>query len=464
MNARVCRYGAGGFARQMTSYRWTKHKVVDGAGNRSIGDVPISLWWLARAAAEETLQGSPMVSAWLTLFRTHLSSTELHELRWNGDLAESAELRRSYSGLYGRFMARALLTHHLGLSRFVSLKRTGISLPGSIAVTRNAAGDIPDWLAWDSRNNRFVLCEAKGSLTANDFLTRDPPRCVEQGKKQFGRVSSVIAGRATHPAEWVAASRWSTDHRGGPSVTLLWDPPTLESPFEPEEADRHREAITRAWLDSIAPGFGFADANEVLVAASEDRTVVVRAKPGPVPETRDWPLGEEPGTDERDTIDGITVSTNNRSISDQRTTLARYSTLPEVEFTEDFLFVEGSHRPGKLTTSLAVAPVYEGREVLVPRQEEKLPFEGGLIAALVTRFGIRPIRTRIDWVAMREAQDRARELREPAMVIGIPRELDPKRQIEGTGWQDGAGIAMPDDMVLFDLREVDVEPGAALPD
>ncbi|TCQ02690.1 hypothetical protein C8J34_11654 [Rhizobium sp. PP-F2F-G36] len=323
----------------MTSYRWTKHKVVDAAGNRSVGDVPISLWWLARAAAEETLQGSPMVSAWLTLFRSHLNSTELHELRWNGDLAESAELRRSYSGLYGRFMARALLTHHLGLSRFVSLKRNGISLPGSIAVTRNAAGDIPDWLAWDSRNNRFALCEAKGSLTANDFLTRDPPRCVADGKKQFRRVSSAISGRVTHPAEWVAASRWSTDQRGGPPITLLWDPPVSDTPFEPEEADRHREAITRAWLDSIGPGFGLANANEVLATAEKDHTVVVRAKPGPVPESRDWPLGGGFGVDETDITDDVIVSTDAPLDLGLRTIDAFRSIRPEIEVLGDSVLI-----------------------------------------------------------------------------------------------------------------------------
>lgn len=448
----------------MTSYRWTRHKVVDGAGSRSVGDVPISLWWLARAAAEETLQGSPMVSAWLKLFRSHLSSTELHELRWNGDLAESAELRRSYSGLYGRFMARALLTHHLGLSRFVSLKRNGISLPGSIAVTRNADGDIPDWLAWDNRKNRFVLCEAKGSRTANDFLTRDPPRCVEQGKKQFSRVSSAIAGRAIHPAEWVAASRWSTDYRGGPAITLLWDPPTEEAPFEPEEAAQHREAITRAWLDSIAPGFGFANASEILVAAEKGRTVDVHARPGPIPETRDWPLGAETDPDETDSTENAPGSIDTQSDSEHRYRIARHSQLPDVRYSAESLSFGGQPLSDRPTTSLAAAPIYDGLEVLAPRQQEKLPFEGRLIAALVTRFGIRPVHTRRDWLAMREAQELARELREPAILLGIPQEIDPRRGVEKAGWQDGAGIAMPDDMVLFDLREIDVDPSSTLPD
>ena len=103
----------------MSSYRWSRHRTHDGAGNDSIGLAPISLWWVARAAAEETLQGAPLVAAWLKLFREHLSVGDRYWLRWRGDLAESAELRRAYSGLYGRFFARALLSEHLGFSRFL---------------------------------------------------------------------------------------------------------------------------------------------------------------------------------------------------------------------------------------------------------------------------------------------------------------------------------------------------------
>ena len=57
----------------MVSFRWTRHRVVDSSGNDKNEHAAISMWWIARAAAEETLQGSPLVSAWMKLFRTHLS-------------------------------------------------------------------------------------------------------------------------------------------------------------------------------------------------------------------------------------------------------------------------------------------------------------------------------------------------------------------------------------------------------
>lgn len=435
----------------MTTYRWTKHKTVDAAGNQSVGDAPLSLWWLARAAAEETLQGSPMVAAWLTLFRAHLSSTEQHDLRWSGDLAESAELRRSYSGLYGRFMARALLTRHLGFDRFVSLKRNGIALPGSISVQRLHAGDIPDWLAWDERNRQFVLCEAKGSLTANDFLTGDPPTCVRQGKEQFRRVVSTIGGRVVHPAEWVAASRWSTDMRAWQPVTLLWDPPVEGTSFELGAAAPHREAITRAWLSSIAAGFGHATADDMLVAARDGRGIIIRAEPGEIPEEEDWPRGRDMRDDDQperlegeEDVSAVTVFRPAAPVPPKSAQIVK----------------EGQAQ--RRIIDLAEAPIYAGREVLrVPAPETK-PLEDGFVAALATRFGIRPIREAADLEELRRVQDRARKLEEPAMLFGIPFGFDPKRPALEQGWIDGAGIAPVNDLAVFDLRGITLLEGDRL--
>ncbi|HYJ84149.1 MAG TPA: hypothetical protein VEW26_15050, partial [Allosphingosinicella sp.] len=246
------------------SYRWARHRVFDEQGKDKTGLAAISLWWMARAAAEETLQGSPLVAAWLKLFATQLSTADTYWLRWRGDLAESAELRRAYSGLYGRFVARALLERHLGLSRFISLGRNGVDIPGSAKVLRVHTGDIPDWIAWDERNARFVLGEAKGSLTGTDFLAQDGPKCVHSGKEQFERVQTYVSGRLIEPGRWVAATRWATDERNGYPVTVLWDPPVDERPFSEEEAERHRLAIGRAWFDSIAPGFGLDNAEDLI--------------------------------------------------------------------------------------------------------------------------------------------------------------------------------------------------------
>ena len=70
------------------SYRYAYTRIVDpGAGTDDVDLGPLDLWWAAMSAAEETIQGSPLASAWLTLFQDHLSQADTRDLRWAGDLA-----------------------------------------------------------------------------------------------------------------------------------------------------------------------------------------------------------------------------------------------------------------------------------------------------------------------------------------------------------------------------------------
>jgi hypothetical protein len=409
------------------AYRWTMHRLYDAVGNDTSGPSPLSLWWLARAAAEETLQGSPLAASWLKLFRSHLSGSETYWLQWAEDLAQSAELRRAYSGLYGRFAARALLTAHFGFGRFVSLRRNGVEVPGSIKVERTKKGDIPDWVAWDDKAGRHVLCEAKGSLTANDFLSAGTPKCVTEGKAQFDRVQCTGPSGGLNPARWVAASRWATELRGGQATTLLWDPPSDHKPFPEEAARRHREAMTRAWLDSLAPGLGWRSGADLLAGEREGNAVFVRAEPGPIPHDEDWPLiGDEQAAD----LSGARAKS---------------------ELTHKVVTRVG--------TTLSASDLYQTNWVSHERASEKVALEGRYISALVTPYGVRPIRVAADVDELHRAQERAQALEQPAMLVGIPLGLDPAAALTDQLWMDGAGISRSQDLAVFDLRRIVVEGG-----
>ena len=416
----------------MTSYRWTRHRVVDASGNDKTGSAAISIWWIARATAEETLRGSPIVPAWLKLFRTHLSPEDTYWLRWRGDLAESTELRRAYSGLYGRFVARALLTHHLGLTRFVSLKRNGVEVPGSITVKRTRKGDIPDWLAWDDRNSRFVLCEAKGSLVARDFLSSGMPKCIRNGKDQFDRVTTCTQGRTIHPARWVAATRWATDMRNNRPITILWDPADEDRPFEEEEATRHREAMTRSWLNSIAPRMGWGSAHEILSIEREREALMVRAEPGSAPGIRDWPLFED--ETDADHLEPTTVATPLQ--------------------TEGVIRKEIEDPIGDLHES----EIYPDTTALLPPDEESSVHEHAYVAALITSFGVRPLRTSDDIEILSLVQERARNREEPAILVGIPLGMDPAARTTDRIWLDTAGITQLGSLAVFDVAQVTFDP------
>lgn len=425
----------------MSSSRWTRHRVVDGYGNDRSGLATISMWRVARAAAEETLQGSPLAPAWLKLFRGQLSTRERYWLRWKGDFGESAELRRAYSGLYGRFFARAMLAHHLGLTRFLSLKRNGLSITDSVDIRRISSGDIPDWIAWDDANAQFVLCEAKGSLSAKDFLAPGMPKCIAQGKAQFGRVETYDSGRRIHPGQWVAATRWSTDRRTVAPATLLWDPPVRSEPFTPEDAQRHRAAMNAAWLDSIAPGLGARGGRELFSTERRKAAIVIRAEPGPIPDEDDW---AETESDEHEWLFDRDISAEAYSLPSTGDTFPGHS---DPSSTAEFVKTT-------MLDNLITSPVYADRSKLEAPKGETSPLESAFIAATITRFGIRPVRSVTDFDALKRDRDAALERAEPAMLIGIPTDFDANKSKETKTWLDGAGISSTNGLALFDLRRV----------
>ena len=244
-------------------YRWTRLRKVDQNGSTSVsGEWPISLFRAALCAAEETIQGSPFASAWLRLFQEHLSTREPRMLRWRGNLGSSSEVRRAYSGLYGRYFARALLAGELGITDFIPLevprKMNRKRHFGGVTVHRVGEGDVPDWIAWDPRRPGHVLCEAKGrlSVSTREFLT-GVPACINEGKAQFARVQVRDSGdRRIATRNWVAVNRWSTDDGKAQAVSLLWDPPSDGESLTPEEAHGHGEAMRRHRVRALARGLG----------------------------------------------------------------------------------------------------------------------------------------------------------------------------------------------------------------
>ena len=245
-------------------YRWTHLRKV--SQGRDVGGWwPISLFRTALSAAEETVLGSPavLVSAWLQLFQAHLSAREPRKLIWRDDLGTGTETRRAYSGLYGRYFARALLASELGFTDFIPLQTKLTNIRGGVTVTRLTNGDIPDWIAWDPQGQGYVLGEAKGRLTGNPqhYLT-GTPECITTGKRQFKRVEvRDPTNRLISTRDWIAVNRWSTAHRGGQPLALLWDPPGDGESLTEEEASRHANAIRGHRLDAIAQRLGNPEYN-----------------------------------------------------------------------------------------------------------------------------------------------------------------------------------------------------------
>ena len=382
------------------SRRWLYVRINDGAGIEQRSLRATSLWWLALAAGEETLQGSLMSRAWLRLFRAQLSTDEPAWLQWRGDLGESAEIRRAYSALYGRYATRGLLQALFGFRDFVPLRRNVTTTPGGVRVQRNGKGDIPDWIAWDPAANGYVLGEAKGNLTGrtNNFLWGAPP-CLASGKQQFDRVDVTdAAGAPVTTADWVGANLWSTDERNRRPVFVAWDPPRRGRKLSQDEQSRHAEALSRRWLMGLADGFGYSELRRGRSALAMDISA-----------------------------DAVTV---------------------KVPATPD-------SQPPRLRVRLRDGIVRDEGDV----PSEK-PHEGRYIPALVTSQGLMRVRGDGALQMLEAQQARAQVTGEPVVFLGLPAaRLKGTPKPPGKVWLSEHGIVGPSGLAAFDLRKIDLAKG-----
>ena len=302
-------------------------------------------------------------------------------LRWRGHLGESAEMRRAYSGLYGRYFARAVLTAELGITLFCPLNTNTTPIRGGVTVTRVKSGDIPDWIAWDPQAGCHVLCEAKGRLSEQKgrFL-HGKPDCIDAGKAQFERVEvRDSGGRLIATRNWIAANLWSTDRVMRIPVALLWDPPGGGETLKREEANHHMDAMHRQ-----------RDANITARLGSPERVVRIAVKPS--------------GDDVQ-----------------------------------------------PLSTDTA-----EDSQNHVIERPSREPHEADYLAAVITPLGIQPIRNGDDLLAAHAIRERSVSTDEPAMIFGVAKAGPQTTKARQVPWLSENGIASPDGLCLFNLRNVEI--------
>ena len=190
--------------------------------------------------------------------------------------------------------------------------------------------------------------------------------------------------------------------------------------------------MTRAWLNRIAPGMGWTGANDLLSGEREREALVVRAEPGSIPESGDWdPLEDEP---DGDILEATTAEALRKAAGARRK--------------------DSEHLIGGLRDS----ELYADTTTLLPPNQESSAHEHPYVTALITRFGIRPVKTSDDVDTMRRAQEPARDREEPAMLVGVPLRISPASRTEDDIWLDGAGIAQPGNLAVFDLGQVTFDP------
>ena len=233
---------------------------------------PVSLSELGNAAARETFTTSTLhfAAAWTDLFRSMIAAGP--DLRWleNGP-GVGRDARIAYSGLFGRYVARAYLTGNENVRVLVPLdvaKRLLDGTPYSIVKCPPGHGLEADWIGLDGQR-RLVIAEAKGSFDKAVRTWSGPDRLPDVlhtaiGQAQRTAVFATSFAGALPAKRWAIASRWANEMNGRCPTVIAWDPD--EGPLDDDDYGALARLLHRCDVEGVLKGLGHADAIDTVNA------------------------------------------------------------------------------------------------------------------------------------------------------------------------------------------------------
>lgn len=260
------------------------------AGLASSSTFPVDLTRLAAAGAKELSQNAPPLLGVAAMLDGLLDPGD-PEFRWAGPgPGVGREIRRTTSGMLGRFMARWFAHEHLGIAECLAIDGNEVELP-CIGPTRfravrvpGADGDLPDW-AWVSlpgQNPVVGLLEAKATYYRHKLR-----QTMDGAASQLARMEIQMARprrrwQRVAQKRWAVGSGWATGDSipyGFPNPVLRVDDPE-EDGVKPndDEARQLLLGMVRWQLSASLEGLGFTQLPHRLrsgLSASPDRAPLV---------------------------------------------------------------------------------------------------------------------------------------------------------------------------------------------
>ena len=221
---------------------------------------------IGNAAARETFATATdyMTAMWTDMFRGMLVDDP--KLRWRGNgPGIGRDARIAFSGLFGRFLARAYLTEHEGVRVLVpldvakpKLRRAGYGIPPR-------RGHQADWIGLDTQG--LVIVEAKGTFNNGIKSWKGPcsrPQILGTAIKQAKRTTVYrCSSRRELPAKrWAIASRWGTEENHRDPTLLAWN--SNEEELRGEDYRIIANILHGADVGRILKGLGHSEADELV--------------------------------------------------------------------------------------------------------------------------------------------------------------------------------------------------------
>jgi hypothetical protein len=187
-------------------------------------------------------------------------------LKWRGNgPGVGWEMRSAWSGLFGRFFARAYLQKQ-GFTWFLPLERSYNQLTPDLVVTRAEYGkEVADWVCAKSeagmQAGELAVAEAKGRHREGHVDIAKLPRPLASALEQIDNtfVMTRRPGGDLHPCAtkgYAILSRWSNESKGARALLRVVDPETPG--WTPDRTERNDaiSGIAQRHVSELLDGIG----------------------------------------------------------------------------------------------------------------------------------------------------------------------------------------------------------------
>ena len=249
---------------------------------RPMSKISFDLDDVARCAWNEILQTAPRSTSLFAFLEDLLEPGP--NLVWddNGP-GRGTEMRRSFSGLFGRFFARAYLQMHHDFVWFAAIDGDDFHLSPSWRVRRKpgSQNEMPDWIC--ARPGELAIGEAKGSHQKGNATRGGMPGPIKTADGQIRgvrvekriRTGSRTIWRPKRLKGWAVMSRWGLANPPRDPFLYALDPETDGEELTPEEIDALVQAVARTSVEQTALGLGLLTRSEGKIAPAPRRQVRV---------------------------------------------------------------------------------------------------------------------------------------------------------------------------------------------
>jgi len=233
------------------------------------------------SAMAEILQTAPNGNALFSFLEDLLAAGP--NLIWKGGgPGKGTEMRRAFSGLFGRFFARAYLQIYHGYTWFAPINGDNFHLAPNYRIKKKTGGktEMPDWVC--AGPNQVAIAEAKGSYQKGK-VPKNPPSPIRTASGQITGVrlqkrvrlkNGKFLWRNKSVKGWAIMSRWGTESPAAIPYLYALDPETIGQALTPTEVTEIIGLTARQHILSILSSFGLEELTFILNSGDTERVIV----------------------------------------------------------------------------------------------------------------------------------------------------------------------------------------------